>query len=106
MEVNPFLKRMMKVDNSDIFHSSAYGSAQSGSGMGATSSRSFSDRMKVENSRRVVKGYGSSSIANSAIGNGPRAKVCAPSSNGGVGGGIGGGARPNPLPPRNPGISR
>ncbi len=99
MEVNPFLKRMMKASKEDIFHSSAYGAAQNGSGMGAASASSFSDRAKIEGNRKIIKGYGSSAISRSTISNGPRAKACAPPTNGG-------GAGPKGFPPRNPGISR
>ena len=100
MDKNPFLKRVMKPVKEDIFHSSAYGRAQSGGGMGSASTESFSDRMKIEQRRTMIKGYSGSSIANSAIGSGPRAKTFTPSASSGSGLG------PKPMPPKNPGISR
>lgn len=86
MSVNPILKRVMKPVKEDIFHSSAYGAAQSGAGMGSASTESFSRRRKIEENRRLVKGYNHSSIASAATSNGPRAKVFTP-------------------PPKNPGVS-
>lgn len=68
----------MKDEKEDIFHSSAYGKAQNGGSMGSASSVSFTDRMKINQSRRVVKGYGDSRLASQGIGNGPRAKQYTP----------------------------
>ena len=121
MDKNPLLKYVMKPAESDVFHSSVYGKMQNGSGMGSTSSESFSERMKREGSRTMVRKYGSSSVANNAIGNGPRAKTFTPPAKENAGGArpvgagvgsVGTGARPvgaksaMPPLPKNPGISR
>lgn len=101
MDQSAILKRLMdKSKKEDIFHSSAYGKAQNGAGMGASSAESFAARRRIDQNRRVIKGYGNSSLVGQAIGNGPRAKVYTPP----VANTQSGAARP--LPPRNPGISR
>ena len=102
MDKNPFLDRLMKInDKGDIFHSSAYGKAQNGGSMGAASTESFATRRQIEQNRTVIKGYGSSSVARSVIGNGPRAKTYMPPAKNNVGLG------PRPMAgPKNPGISR
>lgn len=92
MEVNPFLKRLMKAKKEDVIHSSAYASAQNQCGMGAASTISFEERMKIEQNRQKIKGYGTSSVVGKAMGGGPRPKT------------YDGAARPSL--PRNPGISR
>ena len=72
---NPFLKYMMRKEKkADIFHSSAYGKAQSGGVMGSASVGSFSDRMKMDRNRTVVKRYDDSKLVAGAKDNGPRAK--------------------------------
>lgn len=75
---NPFLKYIMKDEKEDIFHSSAYGKAQSGVGMGVTSGQSFEKRRELEGNRQRVGGYSRSMIANNALGNGPKAKTYTP----------------------------
>ena len=72
---NPFIKYVMKEKKEDIFHSSAYGRAQNAGGMGSTSTKSFSERMKMEENRRMVRGYGSAQVMNGSYTNGPRAKT-------------------------------
>lgn len=79
---NPFLKYMMKKEKrADIFHSSAYGKAQSGGVMGSASSRSFSDRMKMDRNRTVVKRYDDSKLVAGSKDNSPHAKKYAPPEN-------------------------
>ena len=101
MSIN-IIKRVMKDDKEDIFHSSAYGKAQNGAGMGASSTESFAARRKIDQNRQVVKGYGNSNLVGQAIGNGPRAKAYTPPTPSTQGSP----APARPLPPRNPGISR
>ena len=103
MANNPFLKYIMKDEKEDIFHTSAYGKAQNGQGMGAASSQSFAERRQTDANRTVIRGFNSSSIAGSAIGNGPRAKAYVPPAKPAAT------ARPamsRPPMPKNPGISR
>ena len=125
MDKNPLLKYVMKADKEDVLHSSAYGKAQNGAGMGVTSSESFETRRRIDENRKVVGGYGSSRVATQVIGNGPRAKVYTPPSGEAAGLGMRGGVTTNrnfavgasvgsasaaparpPMPRRNPGISR
>ena len=101
MSIN-IIKRVMKDDKEDIFHSSAYGKAQNGAGMGVSSVESFAARRKIDQNRRVVKGYGDSNLVGQAISNGPRAKTYTPPAPEAQGGS----APARLLPPRNPGISR
>lgn len=75
---NPFLKYVMKEKKEDVFHSSEYGKAQSAEAMGAASTESFGERMKMEQNRRIVQGYNDSRIVNGAYANGPRAKKYVP----------------------------
>ena len=78
MANNPFLKRIMKTEKEDIFHSSAFGQAQSGGTMGAASSSSFNSRLATERDRKIVRGYGDSQIMNGAFSAGPKAKKFEP----------------------------
>lgn len=96
---NPFLKYLMKDDKKeDIFHSSAYGVAQNGAGMGAASTQSFRERQKIEENRQKVGGYNRSGIMGSAAANGPRAKTYTPPARGtGLVGRSG--ASPRPMGP-------
>lgn len=71
---NPFIKYVMREKKEDIFHSSAYGKAQSAEAMGTTSVEGFAKRMEVDGNRQIIKRYNDSRIANSAYTNGPRAK--------------------------------
>ena len=102
MDKNQFLKYVMKEEKEDIFHSSAYGKAQNGDGIGVSSAESFATRRKIDQNRQVIKGYGNSNLVGQAIGNGPRAKAYTPPAPGAQSGP----APARPLPPRNPGISR
>lgn len=94
-EINPFIKYVMKDEKEDIVHSSTYAKAQSGGSMGVASAQSFAERQRIEQNRQVIRGYGASRVANSAISGGPRAKTYTPP----VGGvkSVGGGPRP-PMP--------
>ena len=96
-DINPFIKYMVKDEKEDIFHSSAYAKAQSGASMGSASQQSFAERQRIEENRQVIRGYGASRVANSAISGGPRAKTFTPPVGGGLGAsgaGAGLGARP------------
>lgn len=94
-DINPFIKYMVKDEKEDIFHSSAYAKAQSGASMGSASQQSFAERRRIEENRQVIRGYGASRVANSAISGGPRAKTFTPPVGGGSGAaGAGLGARP------------
>lgn len=75
---NPFIKYVMKEKKENIFHSSEYGKAQSASNMGVTSAESFEKRMKVEQDRKIVRGYNDSRVMSGAYMNGPRAKKYVP----------------------------
>lgn len=74
MNINPFLKYVMKDKKEDIFHSSAYGKAQNAGGMGTASSVSFSQRMNIDRNRKTVRGYRDSRIVNEARGGFPKAE--------------------------------
>ncbi len=56
------IQRIHKTQASDIVHSSGYAKVQHNQGGGPHSGMSFSARMKVDQNRTVVKGYGSSMI--------------------------------------------
>lgn len=76
---NPFLKYMMKKEKkADIFHSSAYGKAQSGGVMGSASAKSFGDRMKMDRNRTTIRRYDDSKLVAGAKDNGPHAKKYTP----------------------------
>lgn len=79
---NPFLKYMMRKEKkADIFHSSAFGKAQSGGVMGSASVGSFSDRMKMDRNRTVVRRYDDSKLVAGSKDNGSRAKKYTPPEN-------------------------
>ena len=64
MANNPkIVKRMINGERAGIFHSSAYGRAQSGSTMGAASSESFAERRKVDENRQNIRKYSDSMVA-------------------------------------------
>ena len=90
--LDPLLKYVMKNDKKeDIFHTSAYGKAQSGSGIGAASVQSYNQRMAIQRNRQVVRGYEDAGIVNQARSKGPRAKTYTPPKDTGLrkaGGGI------------------
>ena len=92
MQKNPFLKYVMKDNKEDIFHSSAYAKAQNGGGIGAASSESYQVRVKINENRQNIKGYGDSEIMSGLRNQMPKAAKDAAS------------ARPM-MPPKNPGIS-
>ena len=71
---NPFIKYIMREKKEDIFHSSAYGKAQSAEAMGVASVESFGKRMEIDGNRQVIKRYNDSRIMNGAYVNGQRAK--------------------------------
>ena len=76
---NPLLKFVMHEKKTDVVHTSAFGRAQNGRGMGATSAQSFSERMKVEKNRKRVRGYNDSRVVTQAYGAvGVRAKKYIP----------------------------
>ena len=75
---NPFMKYIAREKKENIFHSSAYGKAQSAGALGTTSTESFEERMKVEKNRQIIQGYNDSRIVNGAYSNGPRAKKYIP----------------------------
>ena len=75
---NPFLKYVMKSKKEDIFHSSAYGKAQGGCNMGATSAETFNKRREMEKNRQNVSSYQNSAIMGGTMRNGPRAKSYTP----------------------------
>ena len=72
---NPFTKFVIRDKNQEIFHSSEYARAQSGDAMGATSTRSFDARMKMEQNRQVVRRYSDSMVAEQRFSGKERAKT-------------------------------
>lgn len=76
----------MQKDNKreEIFHSSGYGAAQSGGGVGAASGESFAQRQAIEKQRRFVQGYKNSQIMRQQHGL-MRAKTYTPRTEGGTG---------------------
>lgn len=64
MDRNPFLKRLIKDNREDIVHTSAYAKAQNADGIGAASTRSFDDRMRIEQNRTAVGSYRDSKVVN------------------------------------------
>ena len=59
----PIVNRIIDDERAGIFHSSAYGRAQSGDTMGAASTESFSARQKVERNRKTIRNYRDSLVA-------------------------------------------
>lgn len=62
---NPLINRVIKaqrVKKQDFFHSSAYGKAQNGGAMGATSTEGFAARRWMEQNRTLVRGYNDSEV--------------------------------------------
>lgn len=79
MEKNPLLKYVMKAKKEDVVHSSAYGKAQSGGGIGVASTQSFAKRMEIEKKRNLVRGYGDAGVVGQArAASGVRAKKYEP----------------------------
>ena len=52
----------------DLLHSSGYAQVQNGATMGASSAESFTERQKIDENRRFVKGYRNSRIMNEFYG--------------------------------------
>ncbi len=104
MEKKPsIVHRMINGERSQIFHSSAYARAQSGTAMGAASTESFAQRQALEQNRQNVRKYGDSLVAGQRFNTLNRQEAAQQSGNvasaGGVGGegnagGVGLGARP------------
>lgn len=59
-------KFIMKKKTEDVIHSSAYAEAQNSGGIGAASTQSFSDRMKIEKDRSRIRGYNDSRLVSQA----------------------------------------
>lgn len=64
---NPFLNRLVKDKIEDVVHSSTYAKAQNSNGLGATSSQSFTDRMKIEHNRKRIRGYNDARVVTEAF---------------------------------------
>ena len=104
---NPFVKRLMKDDKKeDIFHSSMYGRAQSGEGLGVASTTGYQARRTLDSNRQMVRGYGDSEIANGAKSNRPRAKVYTPPEGAGNATARAAAAAAAPRAPRAPQVPR
>lgn len=121
-------KFIVKNKKEDVIHSSAFAKVQNSEGIGVASSQSFSDRMKIEQNRNRIRGYGDSQVVvQSRASSGIKAKTYTPPEQTGYGtnNGVGrvssrvGGPKPvglrsnssgslNSRPPmrKNPGISR
>ena len=59
-------KFIMKKKTEDVVHSSAYAEAQNRGGIGAASTQSFNDRMRIENNRDRIRGYNDSRVVSQA----------------------------------------
>ena len=75
MDKNPFLHRLMKEKKEDVVHSSAFSEAQNDGKIGSASTSSFSEKINIEQNRKVVKGYSDSKIVGETWGNKSKAKV-------------------------------
>lgn len=81
MDKNPFLERLMRIDDDkrgEVFHSSTYGMAQNKAGMGTASTKSFSARIKIDQSRNIIKAYRDSKVVNEVRKGALRTKACTP----------------------------
>lgn len=78
---NPFVKMLIRDQKSDIFHTSAYAKAQSGSSFGAASSESFAARQKIDQNRQNIRKYNDSRVAAQRFDNAPRPKEYTPPEN-------------------------
>ena len=66
--VDIFSKYVMKDENkSEVFHSSAYGQAQNGEGLGSASTESFEARRSQDQNRQFIQGYNNSKVMGSAF---------------------------------------
>lgn len=59
----PIVKRLIRDEKSEFFHSSAYGRAQSGGTIGAASTESFDQRRKIDENRQNIRKYDDSLVA-------------------------------------------
>lgn len=71
---NPLAKRLIHEERKNVFHSSAYAKAQSGEVIGAASIESFDERQKIEQNRKIIRGYNDSRVATQRYAGAPRAK--------------------------------
>lgn len=78
----------MKDQKEDVFHSSAYAKAQSGTAFGAASSESYQVRVNINQNRQKVRGYGDSELMMGAKSQGPKAKAYTPPQSGNTSGGV------------------
>ena len=60
---NPFTKILIKNQKQEFFHSSAYGMAQSGNVIGASSTESFAKRQEIDQNRQNIRKYNDSRVA-------------------------------------------
>lgn len=74
---NPLLKYMMKTQTPEVLHSSGYAKAQNKDSFGAASTETFTERQRIEEQRKFVRGYRNSRLATSAT-SGYRAKAYTP----------------------------
>lgn len=63
---NPMLKFIMKGKKKDMVHTSVYAEAQNSGGIGAASTRSFADRMKIKGNRQRIREYNDSRVVTQA----------------------------------------
>ena len=63
---NPMLKFIMKGKKKDMMHTSVYAEAQNSGGIGAASTRSFADRMKIKGNRQRIREYNDSRVVTQA----------------------------------------
>lgn len=63
MQKNPLLKYVMKTQTPEVLHSSGYAKAQNKKSFGATSTETFSERQRIEEQRKFVRGYRNSHLA-------------------------------------------
>ena len=73
---NPMLKFIMKEKKGNVVHTSVYAEAQNSGKFGASSTRSFSDRMRIKGNRQRIREYNDSRIVTEAYASsGIRAKT-------------------------------
>ena len=61
--MSEFVKKyLIKANKEDLFHTSGYGKAQSGTNIGSASAESFAARLAIDKNRKIVKGYEHSNI--------------------------------------------
>ncbi|MDR3297840.1 MAG: hypothetical protein LBT19_00450 [Candidatus Nomurabacteria bacterium] len=74
---NPLLKYVMKTQTPEVLHSSGYAKTQNADSFGAASTETFSERRRIEEQRKFVRGYRNSLLAAGTSGI-PRAKTYIP----------------------------